>query len=159
AARLPTLATATESGWQGMAACAAHESAWLARLLPPRLPISRTLNLGFPPFSPNKGRMPVARRPPVRTRRLRIIAQDPAVRVGDKTLPAQAEVPAEDLQPGPWAFRVQVIDYDPSTGTLLKPLEDKAGPGGAFVDPFATSTDKTLLSDPRFHAQNAYAIV
>src|SRR5262249_44069752 len=92
-------------------------------------------------------------------RRLRIIAQDPAVRVGDKILTAQVEVPAEDLQPGPWGFRVQVIDYDASTGTLLKPLEDKAGPGGAFVDPFATSADKTLLSDPRFHAQNAYAIV
>jgi hypothetical protein len=95
----------------------------------------------------------------VRTRKLRIIAQDPAVRVGGKILTALVDVPAEDLQPGPWGFRVQVIDYDSSTGTLLRPLEDKAGPDGAFVDLFEKAPDKTLLADPRFHAQNAYAVV
>jgi hypothetical protein len=95
----------------------------------------------------------------VRTRKLRIIAQDPSVKVGDKILTASVDVPAEDLQPGPWGFRVQVIDYDASTGTLFKPLVDKAGPGGAYVDVFEKASDNTLLSDPRFHAQNAYAIV
>jgi hypothetical protein len=95
----------------------------------------------------------------VRTRQLRIIAQDPAVKVGNKILTADVEVPAEDLQPGPWGCRVQVIDYDSSTGTLLKPLAYKSARNGAFVDPFAKAPDATLLSDPRFHAQNVYAIV
>ncbi len=90
---------------------------------------------------------------------MRIIAQDPAVKFGKRILTAQVEVPAEDLQPGPWGCRVQVIDYDASTGTLLKPLEIMPGAGVAFRDPFARASDKVLLSDPRFHAQNVYAIV
>src|SRR5947209_7806575 len=81
-------------------------------------------------------------RPPVRTRKMRIIAQDPSVKVGGKILTTQVEIPAEDLQPGPWGCRVQVIDYDASTGTLLKPLEDKPGKDGGFVDVFEKAPDR-----------------
>jgi hypothetical protein len=93
------------------------------------------------------------------TRRLRIIAQDPSVRVNGKILTAHVDVPAEELAPGPWGYRVHVIDYDASTGTLYKPLEYPRPRDGAFADPFETTTDRELLSSPGFHAQNAYAIV
>ena len=98
-------------------------------------------------------------RPPVRTRKLRVVAQDPAVRVGGHILTTVVEVPAEDLQPGPWGGRVQVIDYDSSTGVLIKPLEHTPAEDGGFADPYATASDTTLLTDPRFHAQNVYAVV
>jgi hypothetical protein len=101
----------------------------------------------------------MAQQAATRMRKLRIIAQDPAVKVGNKILTTAVDVPAEDLQSGPWGCRVQVIDYDASTGTLLKPLEYKPGRNGAFVDPFVKASDATLLADPRFHAQNVYAIV
>lgn len=96
-----------------------------------------------------------------RTRMLTIIAQDPSVRVGGKILRAQVEVPAEELAPGPWGYRVHVVDYDSSTGSLYKPIKyppvgtNKNGDG----DPFYKASDAKLLSDPNFHAQNAYAIV
>ncbi|HEX3149622.1 MAG TPA: hypothetical protein VHR66_16220 [Gemmataceae bacterium] len=101
----------------------------------------------------------MTQRVPVRTRKLRIIAQDPAVRVAGQILTTTVEVPAEDLQPGPWGCRVQVIDYDSSTGVLLKPLEDAPTEDGGFSDPFESASDHTLLTNPQFHAQNVYAIV
>jgi hypothetical protein len=101
----------------------------------------------------------VSTRSPVRTRKLRIVAQDPAVRVGGRILTASVEVPAEDLQPGPWGCRVQVIDYDASTGVLLKPLEEVPAEDGGFADPFETASDHALLTNPQFHAQNVYAVV
>jgi hypothetical protein len=94
-----------------------------------------------------------------RTRKLRIIAQDPAIRVRGHIVTATVEVPAEDFQPGPWGGRVQVIDYDSSTGTLLKPLEDVPAEDGGFADPFEKASDSDLLTNPQFHAQNVYAIV
>jgi hypothetical protein len=90
---------------------------------------------------------------------LRIVAQDPSVRVKGKILTADVDVPAEELAPGPWGYRVHVIDYDASTGTLYKPLEHPRPQDGAFVDPFETASDHELLSNPGFHAQNTYAIV
>jgi hypothetical protein len=101
----------------------------------------------------------MSQRPAARTRALRVIAQDPSVKLGGRILTTRVEVPAEDLQPGPWGCRVQVIDYDASTGTLLRPLEYKAGRDGMLVDPYESASDATLMSDPRFHAQNVYAIV
>jgi hypothetical protein len=97
----------------------------------------------------------------VRTRKLTILAQDPSVRVGGKILRAQVEVPAEELAPGPWGYRAHVVDYDSSTGSLYRPIkypplkndQDRDG------DPFMKATDAQLLSNPNFHAQNAYAIV
>jgi len=92
---------------------------------------------------------------------LTIIAQDPSVRVGGKILRAQVEVPTEELAPGPWGYRVHVVDYDSSTLNLFRPIKyppigtAKNGDG----DPFFKASDAKLLSDPTFHAQNAYAIV
>ena len=95
---------------------------------------------------------------PLHTRKLTIIAQDPSVKVKGKILRTEVEIPAEELQPGPWGYRVQVVDYDSSTETLYKPLEYPPL-DGANGDPFKRASDARLLSDPNFHAQNAYAIV
>lgn len=92
------------------------------------------------------------------TRRLTILAQDPGVLVDGKLVRAQVDIPAEELLPGPCGYRVNVVDYDASANLLYSPLEL----GSALVaedDPYAEKSDKELLGDPRFHAQNAYAIV
>jgi hypothetical protein len=97
--------------------------------------------------------------PPLRRQRFRIIAQDPSIRVKGKILTALVDVPAEELGPGPWGHRVQVIDYDASTQTLYQPLVYSRDKNKLLIDPFRQSLDKRLLSDPHFHAQNVYAIV
>jgi len=102
------------------------------------------------------------------TRKLTIIAQDPAVRdANGQILTAEVEVPVEDLEPGPRGYRVHVVDFDASTNTLYRPLEL-----GTARDPYrvpsfegiATPEDyeeynQRLLGEPAFHAQNVYAIV
>lgn len=93
------------------------------------------------------------------TRTLTIVAQDPGVRFGGKILTAQASLPAEELAPGPRGYRVQVIDYDASTDTLYAPLEYPPPAAGRYEDPFRNASDDELLSNPKFHAQNVYAIV
>ena len=76
-------------------------------------------------------------------------------------LRAQVEIPAEELSPGPWGYRVHVVDYDSSTGSLYRSIKypplknDEDGDG----DPFFKASDAQLLANPNFHAQNAYAIV
>jgi hypothetical protein len=87
-----------------------------------------------------------------------IIAQDPSVRLNRRILRARVDVPAEDLAPGPWGYRVHVVDYDASTGVLYKPL-NYPPLGSPKEDPFEKASDDELLSNPAFHAQNAYAIV
>jgi hypothetical protein len=113
-----------------------------------------------------------------RTRKLTIIAQDPSVKApvkenkegseqGEKEriLTTQLEIPAEDLMPGPRGYRVIVVDYDTSSGTLYMPIEYKdLGSGGQYEDPFFDKLqdkdgDDALLNDPNFHSQNVYAIV
>ncbi len=116
-----------------------------------------------------------------RTQKFTIIAQDPSVKVkrkvikedettatrGKKTkevyedviLTVQVDVPAEELAPGPRGYRVQVIDYNSSTGELYTALDFKRLEGGRYCDPFAEEPDEVLLSNPTFHAQNVYAIV
>jgi len=94
-----------------------------------------------------------------RTQELTIIAQDPSVKVDGRILTAQVSVPAEELAPGPRGYRVQVIDYDSSTGVLYPPLEYRILEGGAYNDPFQDESDEILLNDPKFHAQNVYAII
>src|SRR6185503_19195712 len=95
----------------------------------------------------------------LRTRKLTIIAQDPSIRVNGKLLRTEVEIPAEELQPGPWGYRVQTLDYDCSTGTLYKPREYPKLIDGIKDDPYKGASDAQLLSDPNFHAQNVYAIV
>ncbi|HEV2853114.1 MAG TPA: hypothetical protein VHC97_09955 [Thermoanaerobaculia bacterium] len=98
-------------------------------------------------------------RPLRRTQKLTIIAKDPSVRIGGEILRARVDVPAEELSPGPRGYRVQVIDYDASSGLLYPALEHRTLENGDYNDPFAGEPDETLLGDPGFHAQNVYAIV
>jgi hypothetical protein len=94
------------------------------------------------------------RAPLPRKRPLTVIAQDPNVRLKGKIVRAQVDVPAEELRPGPWGYRVQVVDYDVSTNTFYKPRETELD-----GDPYLEADDKTLLADPSFHCQNVYALV
>ena len=101
--------------------------------------------------------------PKPRTRRLTIIAQDPSVTIDGKILTAQIDIPAEEIATGPRGYRVHVIDYDVSTGTLYQsgtydPIKD-----GHYPDPFEEDAkrnpDGVFLTNPKFHQQNVYAIV
>jgi hypothetical protein len=102
--------------------------------------------------------------PVPRTQTLTIIAQDPGVRDKERRiLRAKVVLPAETLQPGPWGYRVHVIDYDAACDKLWAPYTYETK-NGVLVDPFADTPrrlvpDKVLLNDPRFHQQNVYAIV
>ncbi|HEY6995793.1 MAG TPA: hypothetical protein VH397_18975 [Xanthobacteraceae bacterium] len=104
--------------------------------------------------------------------KMTIIAQDPSVKVGGKILVTAVDVPAEELLSGPRGYRVNVIDFDTSTNTLYQPAVLEPAANGQYKDPFELKTDahgvvrhrpkgydKKLISDPRFHAQNVYAIV
>jgi hypothetical protein len=91
--------------------------------------------------------------------RLTIIAQDPAVCVDGKIPRAEVAIPAERLAPGPWGYRVQVIDYDATSSRIVRPREYRSAADGFYMDPYAGASDSVLLSDPGFHGQNAYAIV
>src|SRR3990172_5762169 len=91
------------------------------------------------------------------TRRMSVIAQDPSIRRADgQILMSEIEVPAEELDPGPIGYRVQVVDYDSSTGsyrgTHILPEEGREPPQWRDGDP-------AIVGNFRFHAQNAYALV
>jgi hypothetical protein len=94
---------------------------------------------------------------------LTIIAQDPGVTVDGKILTAQIDIPAEEIAPGPRGYRVQVVDYDISTGTLYGPREYEGLHNGKYLDPYEDDArrrkDSVFLTDPQFHQQNVYAIV
>lgn len=93
-----------------------------------------------------------------KTRPLTIIAQDPSVEdQSGKPITASVNVPAEELAPGPCGYRVRVIDYDASTGTLYRPLMD-ANISASYIDPFENKSIEELLASPQFHQQNVYAI-
>jgi hypothetical protein len=77
-----------------------------------------------------------------------------------RILTAEVQVPNEGLDEGPRGYRVYVIDYDSSTDTLYGPLDcAKYGTPEKPVHPYRKPSDRTIRSDPRFHAQNVYAIV
>ena len=101
-----------------------------------------------------------------------IVAQDPSVKEKGSILVSEVDVPAEELSAGPRGYRVHVIDFDTESEILYRPAVLKPVANGQYEDPFALRKDATgavkgrrsaydrrLLSDPRFHAQNAYAIV
>ncbi len=98
-----------------------------------------------------------------RSQRLRVVAQDPAVHDphdAQQILTAAVVVPVEQLAPGPWGHRVQVIDYDCSADRFTKPQTYTTFGDGSVVDPFAERTGSAaLVTDYGFHAQNVYAIV
>ena len=101
-------------------------------------------------------------------RTLTVIAQDPSVRFRGKILTTELTLPAEKLLPGPCGYRVNVIDYDTSTNVLYKPMVYRTSGQDEYNDPFffkdngsaaaRQRRDRKLLEDPRFHAQNVYAI-
>ena len=94
------------------------------------------------------------------TRRLTILAQDPSLRDRRKNvITAAIDVPNEQLSAGPRGYRVQIVDYDSSTNKMYVALDAaKYGSVDDPTDPFARTPSAKLLTDPRFHAQNAYAI-
>lgn len=94
-----------------------------------------------------------------RTRPFTVIAQDPGVRdAAGRIITAQVDIPAERLGPGPWGHRVHVIDFDGEADVLYKPGGEEQ-PEDVSRDHYAGADNQTLLNDPRFHAQNAYALV
>lgn len=96
---------------------------------------------------------------PEETVLLRIVAQDPGIKVGGRILTARVAVPAEHLAHGPWGHRVQVVDYDATSRTYFTPLAYAVDHQGLPVDPFASASDGALLANPQFHQQNVYAVV
>lgn len=103
------------------------------------------------------------------TRKLTILAQDPAVRLDGRLAFAQVSVPAEELAKGPTGYRVKVVDYDASNRVLYKDMVDYGSRGGERIDPFSPGAvdavddpekyEAALIGNPNFHAQNVYAIV
>ena len=105
---------------------------------------------------------------PKPSRTLTILGQDPSVKNGTgRVITAQIAIPNEQLSAGPRGYRVQVVDYDASTNRMYVPLDAaKMGSVEAPLDPFLPKEkeapeafNERLLGDPRFHAQNAFAIV
>ena len=90
------------------------------------------------------------------TRRMTVIAQDPSITTGrdGNILMAQIDVPAETLIPGPIGYRVQLVDYDSSTGQYRGAHDLEKREPAAWRD-----GDPSIVGDFRFHAQNAYALV
>ncbi len=92
-----------------------------------------------------------------------IIAQDPTITTtapADKDqqiLRAKVRIPASVMRAGPRGPRFHVVDYDAVNHTLAPPYEITAGDGGA-KDAFKEASDRQILDDPRFHAQNVYVI-
>ncbi len=82
-----------------------------------------------------------------------IVALDPSVRRRGRILTARIRIPMEDLGPGPRGYRAYVVDYDSSAAALYEPYQMP------LADEFERSSSKDLVADPRFHAQNVYAIV
>src|SRR5688500_12328856 len=96
----------------------------------------------------------VARAP---TRRLTVIAQDPAVRRGNNIVMATIDVPAEDLRVEPMGYRVQVADYDATRRVFHG---SHSLPDSIEKEPKAwRNGDPTIQRDFKFHAQNTYALV
>ena len=94
------------------------------------------------------------------TRRVTVIARDPSVQVRGALLRSSVEIPNEELQAGPRGYRVHVVDYDSSTGTLYRTLTKPANrTDGPPHDTFEKASDDELLESADFHAMNAYAIV
>lgn len=113
---------------------------------------------------------PFAERPdPLpRTFPLTVIARDPSVldlrstNARRSILRTKLQIPACRLEPGPRGSRFHVVDFDASTRVLTEPADlapgDQPMPGWGFVDRFAKASDRALLRDPAFRAQNVYAI-
>ncbi len=85
------------------------------------------------------------------TMQVRVVAQDPSVRVDGHILTALVTFPAEEVAEGPTGHRVHVVDYDSSTKTLYQ--------GAELRRPIDKRSNREILTDPEFHAQNVYGLV
>src|SRR5262249_712768 len=86
---------------------------------------------GDPAEACSGGTPPMPQALAARTHTLRIIAQDPAVKVRGRILTARVEVPAEELAAGPWGDPVPVIDSPappPLQAPPLRPRRRRRGP-------------------------------
>lgn len=96
------------------------------------------------------------------TTAMTVVAQDPTVRTGGgRILTASVRVPEQRLEPGPAAARFHVIDYDATTGELAEPAVLTEGPeegAPVYRDRFTRISNRAILEDRAFHAQNVYAI-
>ena len=72
---------------------------------------------------------------------------------GGEILRSKIDIPWESLEPGPKGSRVHVIDYDTTTGYLVK-SEDLQWDD----DPMLSISDKELLDNPQYHSLNVYVI-
>jgi hypothetical protein len=91
------------------------------------------------------------------TRKMTVIAQDPAVRRDNKIVMATIDVPAEDLRAGPMGYRVQVADFD-ATRRLFHGSHDL--PVSVDKEPKSWREGQPAIQrDFRFHSQNTYALV
>ena len=87
-------------------------------------------------------------------RKLTIIAQDPSIKSDGRILTTQVSIPHEELDVGPRGYRISVVDYDATQRALYRPFDPRGKD-----DVFCKVSDRRLLTDPGFHAQNVYAIV
>lgn len=107
------------------------------------------------------------------TQKLTILAQDPAVKdKHGRLVLASVEVPKESLARGPMGYRVKVVDFDATANKLYEAWRYTEDDTGVVLDPFKlpnttdadyaqqrSALEERVLTDPRFHAQNTYAIV
>src|SRR5262245_26867404 len=83
------------------------------------------------------------------TRLLRIVVQDPSLRLHGRIVTARVPVPAERLDHGPRGYRVHVVDYNTTSRTLGTPVDLGRDEGAG--DRFQHARDTTLLKSPAFH--------
>src|SRR5688572_13267372 len=104
------------------------------------------------------------------SQKLTVLTQDPGVRIRGRLAISQVDVPAERLAVGPTGYRIKVVDFDAGANVLYTGRTYDLDDDGLVVDPYAPpkgdsvsaqrwkAYEKRLLGDPRFHAQNVYAI-
>ncbi|HEX2275443.1 MAG TPA: hypothetical protein VHG90_16395 [Acidimicrobiales bacterium] len=91
-----------------------------------------------------------------------VVAQDPTVRTAaGRILTARVRVPAQRLEPGPTSARFRTVDYDATIGELgdaavLTEVDDHGQV--VYRDAYRRISDRQILEDPVFHAQNVFAI-
>jgi hypothetical protein len=106
--------------------------------------------------SPSPGGGPPVLRPLDRWRELVVLAQDPTVQVGGRSLRAKVRVLGERLDPGPRGHRFQVVDFDATQPAKVVPytVDDSK----TAQDAYLAMPDADLHANPAFRAQNVYAI-
>ena len=86
-----------------------------------------------------------------RWRTLRVIAQDPSIRIRGSVLRADAQIPFERLEPGPRGLRFHVVDYDPTTRQVRRPVM-------VPPDHIRNASTTQLGGHPAVLAQQVYAV-